>query len=104
MVYDFLEIVTKGLYLVGLYPESMKFLEAQSKSIDDIVVISGYGNYSTIHFSGSSTLVSSYTIKRLSEEFPALIRIHKSNLINPIYSLFPLTSPKKQRRLSGYGK
>jgi two-component system LytT family response regulator len=53
--------------------------------IDDIILISSEGNYSTIHFKNEKNIVITKNLKKMEEEFfntLPFFRIHQSNIIN----------------------
>lgn len=50
-----------------------------------ITHITGWGNYSRIHYSTGRSMVVSHVLQRLHQQYPHLIRIHKQTLVNPAF-------------------
>lgn len=50
---------------------------------EDIIFLSGIGNYTSIHFKDGSRFMSSYTLLRHEEKLPGFIRFNRKYLVNP---------------------
>lgn len=66
-------------------PRLVKLAGSQPFDPGRVSYLAGDGNYTLIHFTDGSTLLTAVTLRQVAGQLPELLRVHKSYAIAPGY-------------------